>query len=429
MRYILTSLNYTNELRKDIAMSQYTEYFIYEADALSPDDDDYEEKLRKIFSEFHGFDESLTIFLTEHGYTGDPSNILEKAKFVRDKFKKANVELPRSYKEWFVANKVFSRTTAYQICFAFGLGVDETNDFFKRVQFERGFDCHTIDEAVYYFCMKNGLSYSEANEIIRRIPVPQKEKVLPEQILYTDTIIDYLNSVGDKEKLIKYITDNNLEFRYNNATAIKYIEELWIEISKANGLAEKEGEIIKRSNNGFRDIEENVKMDDYVVAAEDSSTWTIFSQIIGLRNDTRHEYATKYDRSLVSVFSGNPLMPLRASFCFPSQKSIDGLLRGKLGDNEIVRKMLILLVFYTYWARLIIQKDDAFYTTRRSDRERCMDTINGRLLGAGYPTLYAGNPYDWVFMWALNNEHPIEAFRAYMDEVFAIKSEQNTIEE
>ena len=51
--------------------------------------------------------------------------------------------------------------------------------------------------------------------------------------------------------------------------------------------------------------------------------------------------------------------------------------------------------------------------------------INARLLDAGYLKLYAGNPYDWIFMWALNDENPLIAFRYYMGEVFAVK-EENT---
>ena len=119
-------------------------------------------------------------------------------------------------------------------------------------------------------------------------------------------------------------------------------------------------------------------------------------------------------------------MPLKADYCFPSRQNIDKLIRGDLvGDDEIIRKMLIFLVFYAYWADIIIKQNDALYLAKHSDSERCLDTINNRLLNAGYPELYAGNPYDWLFMWALNDENPLIAFRHYMGEVFAVK-EENT---
>lgn len=427
-------------------MSQYTELLSIKAETLSPDDDGCEESLLKIASLFRGFGEALTAFIAEHGYAGDLSDVPAKAQFLREKFKAANVKPPRDFKEWFLPKAEIKRPTAYKICFAFGLDAAETNDFFRCVQFARGFDCHTIREAVYYFCMRNGLSYTEAQEMITRIPIPKKRKAIPNrEVLYTGTIIEYINSIDEKETLIQYITDNIDDFQYNNATAVKYIRELWAEISKADGLAEKEGLIIDRTRNRFEDRhkkgvtdtrspetiaaevrqqEQEVKPYDYVVAASDASTWTIFSQMIGLPNYMENEYAAKHDRSLSSVLSKSALMPLNASYCFPSQHGIDKLLRGEVGDNELIRKMLIFLVFYTYWAKRIISTGDPFYSAKHTDAERCLDTINGRLLDAGYPELYAGNPYDWLFLWALNDEHPLDAFRTYMGEVFAVKGEQ-----
>lgn len=406
-------------------MSQYTEFLNLKAETLSIDDDRYEESLIEIADSFRGFDEALTSFIEEHGYAGNLNDVPAKAQFLREKFKAANVKLPHDFKEWFFPNKKISRRTAFQICFAFGLNVDETNDFFRCVQFERGFDCHTISEVVYYFCIRNGLPYSEAQAIIDRIPVPPKTKSIPNrEVLYTGTIIEYINSIDDKEKLIQYITDNINDFQYNNATAIKYIQELWTDISKPDGLATKEGTIIDRACN------REEKQDDYVVAGPNASTWIIFSQIIGLSNELESEYGTKYDRSLTSVLSENKLMPLKADYCFPNRQNIDKLIRGELvGKNEIIRKMLILLVFYTYWAKIVIRQNDAFYSAKKADSERCLDTINARLLDAGYPELYAGNPYDWLFMWALNDENPLIAFRHYMGEVFAVKKEQEDIEE
>ena len=77
-----------------------------------------------------------------------------------------------------------------------------------------------------------------------------------------------------------------------------------------------------------------------------------------------------------------------------------------------------------YWARIIISQNGACYLAKPADSKRCFDTINNRLYYAGYPELYAGNPYDWLFMWALNDETPLEAFRYYMGEVFAERKEK-----
>ena len=74
------------------------------------------------------------------------------------------------------------------------------------------------------------LLYEERAFVLRsprsnyRIPVPKKVKAIPNrEVLYTGTIIEYINDIDDKEKLIQYIIDNIDDFQYNNATAIKYI--------------------------------------------------------------------------------------------------------------------------------------------------------------------------------------------------------------
>ena len=428
-------------------MSQYTELLNIEAETLSPDDDDYEEKLLEISSLFRGFGDALTDFIKEHEYKGNENDVTAKVKFLNEKFKASNIKPPRDIKDWFSPNKKISRKTAFQICFAFGLNVNETNEFFRTVQFERGFDCHDIDEAVYYFCIKNRLSFFDAQAIIGQIPKTAKIKAIPNrEVLYTGTIVEYINSTNDKEKLIKYITDNIDDFKYNNTTAIGYIQKLWDDISKPNGLAEKEGSILDEFNrfedkskkkenetdirlkevveSEVNDQVKNVRPNDFVVADSNSSTWIIFSQIIGLSNYQENEFAVKFDRSLSSVLSGNRLLPLKADYCFPNRQNIDKLIRGDLvGENEIIRKMLIFLVFYTYWAKLIVDYNDELYKAKLSDSERCLDMINNYLLDAGYQELYAGNPYDWLFKWALNDEYPLNAFREYMNEVFAVKSE------
>lgn len=399
-------------------MDQYMESLMADAETLSPEDEDYEEKLLQIAGQFRGLEEALTAFLEEHGYVGDSASAADKAQFIRERFKSADMKPPRDIEKWFAPGKTPSRKTAFQICFAFGLGIGETNDFFRRVWLDRGFDCHDISEAAYYFCMKQGLPYSEAQDLIGRIPVPKKAKSVPNcDILYTGTILDYLDSIDDGEKLVSYIKENIEGFRYNNATAIKYVQDLWGEISGEDGLAVQEGILIEKTQNGYEDARYNPVIAKAGKSAP--STWTIFSQIIGLPNYLEKEYAVRHDRSLAFVLSENALLPLNASYCFPSQHNIDRLLRGELGDNEMIRKMLVFLVFYVYWAKIIVREKDVYYLAKHPDAERCLATINNRLLLAGYPEMYAGNPYDWIFLWSLNDEHPLDAFRIYLGEVLA----------
>ena len=403
-------------------MLNYTQLLENRAETLFIDDEKYEERLIEIAEMFRGFDEAMTAFIIDQGYIEDTADIDLRVRFVQEKFKVSGMKVPRGIKGWFMGDTKPNRDTAFQICFAFKLSIDKANEFFRCVQLERSFDCHTISEAVYYFGIKNKLSYQETREIIESLKKPKKVRAVPDQqVLYTGSIRDYIDSISDKERLISYIEENIDDFAYNNVTAVKYIQELWGNISKADGLAIKEGQLITRSRNIYEHRE------NYVVSKNGSSTWTIFSQIIGLSNDMENEYATKYDRSLARLLSGNKLFPLNADYCFPSRQNIDKLIRGETGDNEQLRKMLIFLAFYSYWVKLGISKNDPFCTAQYGDSKRCLNTINKRLLDADYPSLYAGNPYDWLFLWALYDDNPLEAFRSYIGEAIAIKKEQNEL--
>ena len=154
-------------------MSEYTESFAINAETL---DIDEEKMLYDNAKEFRGFDKALIAFLLEHGFTGDSADIKAMTKFVRTKFSEAEVPELHNFKDLFNPNKGNKRETAFKICFAFHLNIQETNDFFKRVMFERGIDCHAINEAVYYFGLKNGLSYLEAESIIAQCPKVKNSK-------------------------------------------------------------------------------------------------------------------------------------------------------------------------------------------------------------------------------------------------------------
>lgn len=421
-------------------MGEYTESLAINAMELVMDDEDnmscemYSKLLCDNAKVFRGFDKAFIAFILEHGFDGDSTDIKAMTKFVRTKFSEAEVEKMNNFRDFFNPSKGNSRETAFKICFAFGLGIDETNDFFKRVMFERGIDCHSINEAVYYFAINNGLSYIEAKSIIEQCPKVEKVGKVPEgEILYTDKIEDYIKSISDKENLIRYIAENINSFEYNNASAIRFIKTFWTKIIGSEGLAVKEGELISDMCNiprlgRMKKIEEEVvreaelKKDDFVVSMENASTWTIYCQIMGLDNQQESIYSQS--RSLAPIFTDNVLLPLKARYCFPSQQTIDSIIRGETdGDYEKFRKMLIFLAFYTFWAKIIIEKKDIYYCANYRDGDRCKDNINKYLVDAGYPELYPGNPYDWIFLWAMNDQHPLNTFREYMREVYIAKTQ------
>lgn len=403
-------------------MDYYTDYLNTTALTLSPDDECYEEKLLSIASHFRSFDDALTQFIIEHGY-GGRDDAEAKAAFVKQKFSAAGIQIPRDIKSWFAGAKTIKRDTAFQICFAFGLDVNSTNEFFRKVYLERSFDCHTISEAVYYYCTRNGLQYSEALDIISKMPTVKKGPINTKQeILYTGSIISFINGVKNADELIAYVADHIEQFGYNNATATKHIQDLWDSISRQSGIAFKEGQLRDKTFNQYHE-DNAASADDYTVVTEEAdSIWKVYAQIFGLDKYQTVKYGT--NRTIKPLLENNHLLPPLAEASFPDRDGIEKITKGVHVSHERIRKLMILLEFYAFWANIIIQNNDALAVAAEHDAERCVDKINSYLLESGYPELYPGNPYDWIFMWAVKDSQPLLAFRDHMIALYAYKSDQ-----
>ena len=64
------------------------------------------------------------------------------------------------------------------------------------------------------------------------------------------------------------------------------------------------------------------------------------------------------------------------------------------------------------------------YEAGYSDADRCRADIDNFLSEAGYPALYAGNPYDFIFLYSNNSDAPLRTFRDYMRELYYLKNEE-----
>jgi hypothetical protein len=148
-------------------MPAYTALLRKPLETISREDDNFIEELLRVVQLFRPFSVSITEFISKHGYQGDASDIDAKVAFIRAAFAKADMDAPREVREWFTLQQPIKRDTVFQICFAFGLDGGETDEFFRRIYTkERSFNCHLIQEAIYYFCLNNGLTWADALNII-----------------------------------------------------------------------------------------------------------------------------------------------------------------------------------------------------------------------------------------------------------------------
>ena len=183
-------------------MPAYTTLLQKPLEIISWEDDNFIEELLEVAQLFRPFSSAITEFISEHGFDGDIADIDAKVTYIRIAFEKANMTPPREIREWFTAGQPIKRDTAFLICFAFGLDGGETDEFFRRYYAkERSFNCHQVQEAVYYFCLNNGLSYAEALDIQTHVPLAKENKKSCD-VVYTGSIIADLNDLETKEELI-----------------------------------------------------------------------------------------------------------------------------------------------------------------------------------------------------------------------------------
>ena len=381
-------------------------------DSISFEDDNFMEELFEVAQLFRPFSESMDAFIQERGYAGDLSNVDAKVAFIRVAFEKFGMTPPREIRAWFDGQPV-KRDTVFQICFAFGLDGGETDEFFRRIYIkERSFDCHRLQEAIYYFCLNNGLSWADAWDIQSRIPLmgthPAGEAV------YTSTIIAELNRLESKEELIEYLIENLDKFSASNVTAYEIIRRLWALTAGPDGLLLQERKKLSSIlDDDALDKKNRIRANDAGV-----KPWDAYLAILQL--DKSDVKKLQVERSIRPILKK---LHVDVQDSFPDRQGIDRILRGEHVSYERVRKWLVLLTFYTFWAQKAVKAKS--YDAAPEDANRCLAHMNQFLCDAGYPELYVGNPYDWIFFYAAKRDEPLYVFRYIWNELLTMALEEH----
>lgn len=393
-------------------MPDYTMGLQAPLDSISFEDDNFIEELLDVVQLFRPFSEGVDEFIQGHRYAGDLTDVEAKVAFIQVAFKKAYMTPPREIREWFAGQPV-KRDTVFQLCFAFGLDGFETDEFFRRIYTrERSFDCHQLQEAIYYFCLNNGFNWADALDIQSQLPLVGNH--VGGEVVYTGSIIEELNGLMTKEELIAYLTENIGKFSESNVTAYETIRRLWAQAAGPGGLLMREHEQLPSI------LDDAATGDKSRLRAGNAGVkpWDAYLAILQLDKDDVKQL--KAERSIRPILKK---LHADAQDSFPDRQGIDRILRGEHVSYERVRKWLVLLTFYTFWAQKAVKEGN--YDAVPEDANRCLTIMNKHLLDAGYPELYVGNPYDWIFFFAAKSESPLYVFRFIWNELLATTLEEH----
>lgn len=412
---------------------------------------------------FCSFDKGLITLLKKKGYSGDLCNVAEMTEYLMKKLEKIGSSIKKqTLFSWFSGKnrpkvEAGSRFKIYEICFAMELTYKETCWFFGHIYYDRAFNYHTIDEAVFYYAFLNGISYPEAQRIIGEIEaapsVATENNIEPNYTLSVQKRISEFRSEGE---LKEFLVVNKENFKTWNTSASKKIHELV-------SLLLDPPEMKERIDNLKRDLTQKTEKKD---TDESKSPEEQKRKELKLLREGEEIYQNCgllmkeifYDAKYPDKEYGNARMVpeesvmefirnrntnsnnfllerLLTTSCgirkdieipyivrnnFPSKKVISDLLsEEKISTSKSydgIRKMIILLDFYRFWLSVKLKIG---YTemTKEELTEIYRDEANHCLYECGYEELYPGNPYDWIFLSSAYSEAPLVYLRSYITEL------------
>lgn len=388
-------------------MAEYTDRMMACCSEITPYDDNYLDELRRQMERFRNFGDALDTFLVEKGYTGSLDDLGSKKDFIKKRYSARGVMSPRNMSKWFSGDININKSTALQLSFVFGLGVEETEDFLRRICLSRGFDFHDMEDIVYYMAIKLKTDYKTLQMMLENLPDVDVQRIPDsDTVFYTGDIADEVKNLSSMEETAVYIAQNAERFVYKHVTAAKMLKRMWLKISGENGIAAVERRAFQV------ELPETGKSNGFETSL---SVWTIYLQMIGLYGPNVRKAAG--GRNIRNILTDSGLLHAFAVYCYPDRDGLEKVLNGVRISDERMRKLLILLSFYEYLAGKAVACGNRAVSGR--DAENCRLRINDILLSSGYQTLYAGNPYDWIFLFALENDDPLTTFREdFMQEIY-----------
>ena len=396
---------------------------------------------------FRTFNDGLTQFIKKHGYVeqdglDEKTSIKQRTDFLYNKFKEKNISISKATLENYFSGetrpdtKKANRTNVFKLCFAMELSLEETNDFFTKIYLDRTFNVKNVHELVYYFCIKNNKSYTDATRLIE-----QAEKIIDDKSpkntdsqVYTSSIREETDFFTTEEELMRYIRDNKDSFNRYNVTAVEEFNKL---LNRIQGSKEDRDFINKlKKGKGYKNItsedEQHIKNCGLVI--QDAIKQNIIFDTDTISEYTANKDVSSIDFMLFVIYNSSLPIGIEKTYSFannahllkliknnfPSKHIFSKIKKDPLFSFEALRKAIILLGFYEF----------CFDAEQQGEScgeyfDEFVDQIDDILTSCGMGPLYIGNPYDWLFLFCVKSDQPLSTFRGIIDEACVLKENFN----
>ena len=364
-------------------------------------------------------------------------NDADAPEYLIKALRKINSDInPKTVRAWFTGEhrpktEPRSRRAMYEICFALGLTLKEVQWFFHHVYFDRAFNCHNTAEVVFYFSFIHGLSYADSCKLIAEINEAPEEATKPETTgqIYTQLVKNRVLEFDTVDELKRFLIQNKSNFRSWNNTALNYIRKFFDEIIGNEEMTRPIIQKIKRLAKARQSGE--IELNSASISQCGLLLREIFSDAQNKNSPRKYDVENLIDRisgenifsrtfvldKLLSTVTGitkKSDVPYVVKNNFPSKKILSDVLdptKATTSESyDAIRKTLVLFYFYIFWCRVKLE-ETADSLEREYLPEVYTDEMNSLLEECGYEPLFAGNPYDWLFLCSINRKDPLEFFR------------------
>ena len=272
-----------------------------------------------------------------------------------------------------------SRQSMFALAFALCLSVDETKDLFHKIYLDRAFNYRDEKEIIYYFCLKNGKSWTDAARLISDTENMSKDH--SDNTQNTQIIASSVDSFQAEQNLLDYIRQNGHNFEKDSVTASKLFNHYLLE-----------------AKNWAKDEISQYDLDHQNKWINNLSNNTLYEIITGLNITGKKGTTTRFS---------NANLPKEIKTRFPEAATLG----EKDLTSEEYRKVIILLFSYGFWYQIQREEIDGGI-------DDYTDELNNILFDCNFPGLYPGNPFDWMFRFCAQAENPLDLFRELISKVF-----------
>lgn len=354
-------------------------------------DDDYQSVLAVLNSDsFRPFSIRLLAFVNQ--LWGTEYDADTAAKAVLKSAKQNNVAITRNtVLNWFSGQSspnmgASSRERMYTLAFALGLTSDQTDLLFSKVLLDRAYNPRNIMEFVYRYCIATGKAYQTASSLLQ-----QAEAVLADDDSSTETIgTQQMAAISvstiDEEELLAAVGQNRHSFVLSDVRAKAEVQNLLDKIR---------GNLVLQEYK----LHHQAEKCDCDLLGRDTDSLDFMLYVI-----KDQESSSKKTKGLPSL---PDLFPKEIANDFPDKSTFS----LKDPSSYILRKEIIFLFFYYYWATCSLS----------GDYDEFKENLNQRLENCGLSPLYAGNPYDWMFLYCVCASDadltPLDVFRGLLSQL------------